>query len=88
MEEPRNAAGTPPNAEVAICLYATLSPKTPESAAAFPITKGETVGDILKRLSISETEAKLVFVNAKKSPLTTVLTGGERIGIFPPIGGG
>jgi molybdopterin converting factor small subunit len=88
MEEYRNAAETPPDAEVAIRLYATLSPKTPESADAFPITKGETVRDILKRLSIPETDAKLVFVNAKKSPMTTVLSGGERIGIFPPIGGG
>ena len=31
---------------------------------------------------------KLIFINSKKGALSSTLQGGERIGIFPPIGGG
>jgi sulfur-carrier protein len=39
-------------------------------------------------LPITATDAKLVFVDGKRAQPDTPLHGGERIGIFPPVGGG
>jgi molybdopterin converting factor small subunit len=33
-------------------------------------------------------KAKLIFINGVKAELTSTLEGGERVGIFPPVGGG
>jgi molybdopterin converting factor small subunit len=43
---------------------------------------------MVERLGIPLEKARLVFVNGKKADLETVLHGGERVGIFPPVGGG
>ena len=54
----------------------------------FELDTGATVEHLLDNLDIPVAEAKLVFVNGKKAPLTAVLSDGERVGIFPPVGGG
>lgn len=69
-------------------LYATLAPLTPPNASSYPIEAGTTIGRLLESISIPMAEAKLVFVNGVKTQLTTVLQGGERVGVFPPVGGG
>jgi molybdopterin converting factor small subunit len=33
-------------------------------------------------------QAKLIFINGKKENLESRLYGGERVAIFPPVGGG
>ena len=69
-------------------LYASLAQFTPQEAASFPIETGMTIVQLLERLSIPMAEAKLVFINGVKAQLSTELHGGERVGIFPPVGGG
>ncbi len=73
---------------ISINLYATLRKYMPESADRFPIEPGVTVGDVVDRLAIPRKQAKLVFVNSVRSDLDTPLKGGERVGVFPPVGGG
>jgi len=75
--------------------YATLAPLNPSNADAFPITPGETVLDVLTRLSIPRDEIKIVFVNGVNVELDRVtvdldtpLADGDRVGVFPPVGGG
>jgi molybdopterin converting factor small subunit len=68
--------------------YATLAPLTPSNADALPIREGETVLDLMTRLSIPETEIKIVFVNGVNAPLNQPLADGDRVGVFPPVGGG
>lgn len=68
--------------------YATLAPLTPPNAAAFPITPGETVLELLTRLSIPQEEIKIVFVNGVAAELDKPLADGDRLGVFPPVGGG
>jgi len=68
--------------------YATLAPLTPSDATAFPITPGETVATLATRLGIALTEIKIVFVNGSTVPLDQPLADGDRVGIFPPVGGG
>jgi len=69
-------------------LYATLQMFMPSSGERFPIERGMTIDDLLHLLNLPEEKAKLVFVNGRQADLTTALHGGERVGIFPPVGGG
>lgn len=69
-------------------LFASLKSYIPDPGPSYPIIPGIRVKDILDQLSIPMTEAKLIFVNGAKADLETRLKGGERVGIFPPIGGG
>jgi molybdopterin synthase sulfur carrier subunit len=71
-----------------IQLFASLSNFTPVSAEKHPIAPGTTVGMLLEHLGVAENEVKLIFVDGKKGDLTSTLQGGERVGIFPPVGGG
>lgn len=68
--------------------YATLAPLTPDNAAAFPIKAGETIQALAERLNIPIEEVKIVFVNGLAADLDRVLADGDRVGIFPPVGGG
>lgn len=73
---------------VTVKLFATLKKYLPESPEHFPIEAGVTVADLVKRLDIPDKDVKLVFIDGQKRPLDTPLKGGERVGIFPPVGGG
>jgi len=68
--------------------YATLAPLTPDNAANFPIKVGETIQALAERLTIPIGEVKIVFVNGQAADLDRVLSDGDRVGIFPPVGGG
>jgi molybdopterin converting factor small subunit len=76
------------NVTIDLRLYATLAALMPDNASRFPITEGMTVGQLVEVLPIAVTDAKLVFVDGKRAQPDTPLHGGERIGIFPPVGGG
>ena len=60
----------------------------PLSADNFTIESGTTVQRLLDQLDIPQEKTKLVFINGVKADLSTALNGGERVGIFPPVGGG
>ena len=69
-------------------LFATLRRFQPASEGGYPITPGVSVRDLIRELGIPEREAKLVFINSVRCDLDSRLKGGERVGIFPPVGGG
>lgn len=73
---------------VQIKLFATLADHTPVDADRYPATIGMTIKDLLKKLNVPLSEVKLIFVNSVRVEADTVIQGGERIGIFPPVGGG
>ena len=73
---------------VQIKLFATLQRFMPASAENYAIETGTTIRALLEQLDLPENKAKLIFIDGVKADLTTVLKGGERIGIFPPVGGG
>jgi molybdopterin converting factor small subunit len=75
-------------ATIDLKLFATLAARLPANATEFAIEAGTTIGQLIDRLEISPSEAKLIFVNGVRTELDTVLQGGERVGIFPPVGGG
>ncbi len=69
-------------------LYATLQMFRPTEGEAYPISSGMTVRDLLIRLNLPTEKAKLIFIDGTKAELSSRLEGGERVGIFPPVGGG
>jgi molybdopterin converting factor small subunit len=74
--------------QINIKLFATLNRFTPDSSDCYSISPGTTVRSLLKQLGVPEDEAKLIFINGTKGGLKSTLGGGERVGIFPPVGGG
>jgi len=75
-------------AYISIKLFASLNRYTPDTADNYPVRAGTTVRDLIDQLGVPVTEVKLIFVNGVKGDLASALNGGERIGIFPPVGGG
>ncbi|MGD8990536.1 MAG: MoaD/ThiS family protein [Desulfobacterales bacterium] len=69
-------------------LFANLQAYTPPAADHYPIETGITVGDMLAQLDIPQTKIKIIYIDGVSAELTTILRGGERVGIFPPVGGG
>jgi len=52
------------------------------------IDQGISIFDLLEQIKMPREKAKLIFINGVKAELTSTLEGGERVGIFPPVGGG
>jgi molybdopterin synthase sulfur carrier subunit len=75
-------------ATIQLKLFATLAAHMPPEGDRVEIAAGATVGDLVSRLAIPAAKAKLIFVDGRKGTLETVLHGGERVGLFPPVGGG
>lgn len=69
-------------------LFATLRQFTPPSADNYLIDPGIRICDLLEQIKIPREKAKLIFINGVKAELGNTLEGGERVGIFPPVGGG
>jgi molybdopterin converting factor small subunit len=73
---------------IQIKLFAGLQKFMPASAENYAIEAGITVGTLLQQLGIPQDMIKLVFIDSVRAELTSTLKGGERVGIFPPVGGG
>lgn len=69
-------------------LFAGLQSFGPSAAEHFEIDPGITVRDLLTQIEMPAEKARLIFINGIKADLDTPLKGGERVGIFPPVGGG
>lgn len=75
-------------ATIDIKLYATLKKFMPASANRYPVEPGTRLSVLLGQLGIPKDQVKLIFINGIKADPGAVLNGGERVGIFPPVGGG
>lgn len=69
-------------------LFATLEKFSPEISDPYPITSGATIGELLDHLKIPRNKVKLIFINGVRSLFSSPLKEGDRVGIFPPVGGG
>ncbi len=74
--------------QIELELLATLKRYRPESYHAFEIAPGITIRQLVSQLGIPEYEINLIFINGEKANLDSILEGGERVGLFPPLGGG
>lgn len=67
--------------------FATLAKLAPEGGT-YEAEDGLTVGGLMERLSIPAGEVKIRFVNSVHVGEDHVLKDGDRVGLFPAIGGG
>ena len=73
---------------ITIKLFASLKRFLPASSENYPIEPGITVKKLLEELCVPRDEVKLIFIDGVKHDLGAILNGGERVGIFPAVGGG
>ncbi|MFP4159377.1 MAG: MoaD/ThiS family protein [Desulfobacterales bacterium] len=78
--------------ELEVYLYASLAKYLPQDAADKRVMasapEGSTASDILKQLDVPEKEVKIAFVNGVRKGLDARVAHGDRLGFFPPVGGG
>ena len=48
----------------------------------------ETVTDVCLKINIPTEKIKVFMVNGKSASPDCILTGDERVALFPPVGGG
>jgi molybdopterin synthase sulfur carrier subunit len=73
---------------ITIKLFASLNRFRPASSESYPIEPGITVKKLLEELCVPKDEVKIIFIDGVKHDLGSILKGGERLGIFPAVGGG
>ncbi len=74
--------------KIELKLFVTLAEFAPENTDNFTVQEGTTVEMLIRELKIPENAVKLIFVNGKKQDAAYVLKSGDRVGLFPPVGGG
>lgn len=77
---------------ITLRVYATLCRHVPGAVAGGPLdvdlNDGATLADLFGKMAIPEREVKTAFVNGKIRKPDWLLEEGDRVGIFPPVGGG
>jgi len=78
--------------KIEVNLFATLVKYKPENTGRKPWIEtcedGITVNALLGVLNVPLEEVKVVFVNNVRADGDAVLKEGNRVGVFPPVGGG
>ena len=77
--------------ELEVRLYATLrryAPASPNGVIAVDVPEHSTVLDLVKNLEIDPAEIHLIMINGIGCEFERSLTNGDRVGLFPPVGGG
>ncbi len=78
--------------EIYVKLFATLRTYLGNAPSGTPVTvhipAGSTLGELVEQLKLPPEEVKICFVNGRIVELDYLLTEGDEVGIFPPIGGG
>ena len=75
--------------QVKLNLYATLRKYAGGSPSVeVDVEPGQTVQAMLEQLGVPPDQTRIIFVNNRAAGLSQSLQGGERVGVFPAIGGG
>ena len=69
-------------------LFVTLSKYFPENNDGLEIPEKTTVEMLIADLDIPSDLVKLIFINGKMQDRKYQLKHNDRVGIFPPVGGG
>ncbi len=77
---------------IEVRLYATLQKYHPNlrigEALAITLDDKARLENLFSELKIPKEEIKIALVNGKREEESYLLEGGDRIGLFSPIGGG
>lgn len=75
---------------IEVRLFATLAPKSRRGKRRFEVepASGLTVLDVVRQEELNPSDIHIVMRNGSHAKLDSVLEDGDRIGLFPPVGGG
>ncbi len=73
---------------VAVRCFATLHRFQPATPERHPLPEGATAADLIRDLGIPPADVTILFVNGQHAEPDRVLADGDRVGLFPPVGGG
>lgn len=76
---------------IEVRLYATLRRYAPPDSAGMrsvDIPEGCTAGELLGIIGVDPEEVHLLMVNGVNAAAEQVLWDGDRVGLFPVVGGG
>lgn len=73
--------------KVTVKLFASLR-KDRFDIQDFDCRQGATVRHILLSLNITEEEAAIIFINNRHGEPDSPLKEGDKVAVFPPVGGG
>lgn len=75
---------------IQVKLYANLVEYSKSKKKEFEIlwSDGMNVEKILKDEGISKKITKIIMINGRRQDIDFVLKDGDRVAIFPPVGGG
>ena len=76
---------------IEVRLFATLRRHALSAAGgvlAVDVPEGCKAADAIAQLGIDTREVHILMVNGVIGRLDQVLVGGDRLGLFPPVGGG
>lgn len=68
--------------------FATLAVYVPRNAEDYALADGASVAGLISGLGIPPAEVKIIFVNGVRCEPDRVLLDGDRVGLFPAVGGG
>ncbi len=74
-----------------IRLYATLrqaAPAAPAGVFSLDVPAGATVAQVLGLIKIDPADVRMIMVNGLAAEPDHILKDGDRLGLFPPLGGG
>jgi molybdopterin converting factor small subunit len=78
--------------KIEIRLFATLAPYARHPSVTpdgyLDMISPATVRNVVEHIALPEEKIKLVFINGVRASLDSPLEDGDRLGLFPPIGGG
>jgi len=78
--------------KIEVNLFSSLARLKPKDLGTDPwileCREGITVEELLRELKLPEKSCKLTFINKNHAGRATVLKDGDRVGIYPPVGGG
>jgi len=76
---------------IEVRLYATLRryrPSIPNGVFTADIPDGISVAELVEKLEIDPAEIHMIMVNGISRGMDCILADSDRIGLFPPVGGG
>ncbi|MBN1945338.1 MAG: MoaD/ThiS family protein [Bradymonadales bacterium] len=73
---------------ISVRCFATLTPFQPKEGEALDLPAGMSVGELVALLGLPAGAASVLFVNGCRVPADTKLKEGDRVGLFPAVGGG
>lgn len=78
--------------KIEVHLYASLAKYLPKNAKSktciIELSDRSVVSDMIKEMKLPDHAIKLIFLNGIHAARTSGLKDGDRVGIFPPVGGG